>query len=37
MSIRDDLQSLFDAYAAAYRASDAGACAAMFRHPIRRL
>ena len=30
MSIRDDLQSLFDAYAAAYRASDAGACAAMF-------
>jgi len=30
MSIRDDLQSLLDAYAAAYQASDASACAAMF-------
>ena len=30
MSIRDDLQRFFDAYAAAYQASDASACAAMF-------
>lgn len=30
MSIRDDLQRLFDAYATAYRVRDASACAAMF-------
>ena len=30
MSIRDELQSLLDAYAAAYRSGDAAACAAMF-------
>jgi ketosteroid isomerase-like protein len=30
MSIRDDLQNLFNAYAAAYQAGDASACAAMF-------
>ncbi len=30
MSIRDDLQALFDVYAAAYRAGDACACAAVF-------
>ena len=30
MSIRDDLRRVFDAYAAAYQASDASACAAMF-------
>ena len=30
MSIRDDLQKLFDLYAAAYQAGDATACATMF-------
>ena len=30
MSIRDDLQKLFNTYAAAYQAGDATACAAMF-------
>ena len=30
MSIRDDLQSLFNIYVAAYQAGDAAACAAIF-------
>lgn len=30
MSIRDDLQAFWNIYAAAYRAGDAAACAAMF-------
>ena len=30
MSIRDDLQSLFNVYVAAYQAGDAAACAAIF-------
>jgi uncharacterized protein (TIGR02246 family) len=30
MPIRDELQSLFDTYVAAYQASDASACAAVF-------
>ncbi len=30
MSIRDDLQNLFNIYAAAYQAGDATACAALF-------
>jgi ketosteroid isomerase-like protein len=32
MAISDDLQDLFNIYAAAYQAGDAAACAAMFTH-----
>ena len=41
MSIQDELQSFWNAYAAAYSAGDAGACGAMFTaeaelHPMHR-